>query len=102
MLEILELSVSYGPRPVLHKVSLAVPRGEMVALIGPNGAGKSTLLRAVSGVLRPQSGRVLVDGHDLAAFSPARRAAALAVVPQARRLPDGFTVRQVVLLSSGT
>ena len=74
----------------LHDVSLEVPTGEVTALLGPNGAGKSTLVLAVAGSLRPTSGRVLLDDHDLTRRRPERiRRAGVAVVPEGRRLlPD--------------
>jgi iron complex transport system ATP-binding protein len=98
MLKIENLSVWYGPRRVLHGVSLQVNSGEVVALIGPNGAGKSTLVRAVSGVVTPQGGRVRTNGDDLLALPPVRRARFLAVVPQAVSLPPAFTVWETVLM----
>jgi iron complex transport system ATP-binding protein len=98
MLEIQSLSVNYGSRRVLHAINLQVSSGEIVALIGPNGAGKTTLIRAVSGVIRPQFGGLRAGGEDLAGMNSARRASKLAVVPQARNLPEQFTVWQTVLL----
>jgi iron complex transport system ATP-binding protein len=98
MLSIQYLSVSYGPRQVLHDISLQVQAGEIVALIGPNGAGKTTLIRAVSGVVRPRSGQIHARGEDLAGMTSSQRARKLSVVPQARNLPDPYTVWQTVLL----
>lgn len=98
MLEIQNLFVAYGERPVLHDVSLHVRAGEVLAVIGPNGVGKSTLIRAVSGVLPVQAGTIRVDGRDVARLSQNQRARYMAVVPQARVLPDHFTVYQTVLL----
>jgi len=98
MLEIQSLYVGYGSRLVLRDVKFVVGRGEIVALIGPNGAGKTTLMRAVSGVLKPKSGIVRVLGRDLAQLSAAQRAQFLSVVPQARDLPEDFTVWQTILL----
>jgi iron complex transport system ATP-binding protein len=98
LLEIQDLTVCYGERTVLQDVSLEVGPGEIVALIGPNGAGKTTLFRAVSGVVPPRSGRVFARGVDLAGLSIPERARYLAVVPQARRLPAGYSVQQTVLL----
>ncbi len=102
MLRIENLSVSYGPRRVLHNVSLEVNSGEVVALIGPNGAGKSTLVRAVSGVIPVDSGRIYRDGlshhDDLSSLSPMQRARSLAVVPQAPSLPPAFTAWETVLM----
>lgn len=98
MLRIENLYVNYGPRRVLHEVSLNVQSGEVLALIGPNGAGKSTLIRAVSGVIPTQSGRVRTNGDDFHSLTPIQRAKYLAVVPQAVSLPPAFTVWETVLL----
>ena len=57
VLEVAELSVALGRRPVLHGVSLAASKGEFVAIVGPNGSGKTTLLRAIAGLL-PFDGRI--------------------------------------------
>lgn len=59
ILEIKDLSVSYGAVPALRKISLHVDEGEVVALIGPNGAGKTTTLHAVSGLLKPLGGEII-------------------------------------------
>jgi ABC-type cobalamin/Fe3+-siderophores transport system ATPase subunit len=98
MLEIQSLTVRLSDRLILDRINLHARSGEVVALIGPNGAGKTTLIRAVSGVLRPEAGRVLVGGEDIASMQPALRAARLAVVPQARNLPEAFTVWETVLM----
>jgi iron complex transport system ATP-binding protein len=98
MLKIEGLSVSYGPRRVLHEVSLEVDSGRVLALIGPNGAGKSTLVRAVSGVVPAQGGIVRTNGDDLLSLPPMQRARYLAVVPQAVSLPPAFTVWETVLM----
>ena len=97
MLKIENLSAHYGPRQVLHDVSISVASGEILALIGPNGAGKSTLIRAASGVI-PSSGRVHTNGEDFHALDPMRRARYMAVVPQATSLPPAFTVWETVLM----
>jgi iron complex transport system ATP-binding protein len=97
-LTIQSLSVDYGDKPALADVSLGVDRGEILALIGPNGAGKTTLFRAVSGVLKLKAGTVYLDGQDLYSLSIGQRARLMSVVPQARRLPAGYTVWQTVLL----
>lgn len=98
LLQVHELTFAFGPRRVLSGVSLSAAAGEMVGVIGPNGSGKSTLLRSICGVLRPGSGRVLVEGEDLARLSRVRVAQKVAVVPQDPHLPDAFTVWEVVLL----
>jgi len=98
MLIINDLSVNYGPHPVLKHVTLNVLSGEVLALIGPNGAGKSTLIRAVSGVIPVVQGKVRTNGDDFDSLNPMRRARYLAVVPQAVSLPPAFTVWETVLL----
>ncbi|MFG1347718.1 ABC transporter ATP-binding protein [Xanthobacter autotrophicus DSM 431] len=84
--------------PVLDGVNFSLAGGEVVSLLGPNGAGKTTLLRAILGFLRPQAGRVRIDGEDVARLS--RRAAArlVAYVPQATQNTEPLKVRDLVLM----
>jgi branched-chain amino acid transport system ATP-binding protein len=70
MLELRNVCAGYGTGRVLENVNLVVPDGAVVALLGPNGAGKTTLLKVMSGLLRPTSGRVLLDGVDVTGASP--------------------------------
>ncbi len=87
------LTVARGGRAVARDVSIAIPAGEVTALLGPNGAGKSSLVLAVGGVLRLQSGKVLLDGQDFANRRPERiRRAGIAIVPEGRRLLPDLTV----------
>jgi polar amino acid transport system ATP-binding protein len=62
-LDLIEMSASYGDKPVLQNVSLSVRAGEVVSIIGPSGSGKSTLLRVLVGLLKPTRGQMCVDGH---------------------------------------
>jgi branched-chain amino acid transport system ATP-binding protein len=89
-LELRDITVERGGRPVVKDVTITVPAGEVTALLGPNGAGKSSLVLAVGGVLRPRPGSVLLDGTELAGRRPEKiRAAGVAIVPEGRRLlPD--------------
>ena len=73
MLEIVDLTVRFGERTVLDRVSLRVDDHRIVALQGPSGSGKSTLLRAVAGLVDHDGGRVLVDGVDVTAVPTHRR-----------------------------
>jgi len=66
ILDIRDLTAGYNAIPVVQGISLAVGRGEAVALLGANGAGKSTVLRAVSGLIRPKGGEVLLNGENVA------------------------------------
>jgi iron complex transport system ATP-binding protein len=92
------LSAAYGSRTVLRDVSLTVNGGEVLALVGPNGAGKSTLIRVVSGVVAASGGDVRLGDSNLIKMPPAERARKIAVVPQLIRLPDAFTVGEIVLM----
>ncbi|MFF8450016.1 ABC transporter ATP-binding protein [Streptomyces leeuwenhoekii] len=69
-----EVSVSFGGRRALDSVSVSAEAGRVTGLIGPNGAGKSTLFDVISGLRRPRTGRVLLDGQDITGEDPARRA----------------------------
>jgi iron complex transport system ATP-binding protein len=97
-LHIQGLSAAYNGHLVLDDVSLDVPTGQVTALIGPNGAGKTTLIRAVSGTLKPKTGRICVNGRDITHLSPEKRACLLAVAPQAGHLPGEFSVYQAVMM----
>ena len=92
---------SFGPQIVLDDVSLTVMRGEKIALVGANGAGKSTLVKAVSGLLRPQSGRVLLDGADIGHCSPRERVQlGIAHVPEGRQVFAGLSVAENLRLGA--
>jgi len=97
-LEIINLSAGYTARPVLRGINLRAGGGEVLALIGANGAGKSTLVRVVSGTLAPRTGCVRLDGADLARLDARQRAQRIAVVPQGARLPEAFSVLDMVLM----
>ena len=73
MLELRDITKSFPQQRVLEGISLTVSNGESVAIMGPSGSGKSTLLHCMSGVLVPDQGEVLFDGHDVAAMSDAER-----------------------------
>lgn len=73
MLEVRDLCVSRGGRVVLDHVSLSVPPGTTTALVGPSGIGKSTFLHAICGLIRLDSGRIIVDGQDISAVPSHQR-----------------------------
>src|SRR6202165_5896463 len=70
VLEVVDLTVAYGPVIALHGVSLAVPDGSMTAVLGANGAGKTTLVRTISGLTRPRGGSIRLDGRDITRLAP--------------------------------
>ena len=93
VLELRDITVERGGRPVVKDVSISVPAGEVTALLGPNGAGKSSLVLAIGGVLKPRPGSVSLEGTELAGRRPERiRAAGVAIVPEGRRLLPDLTV----------
>ncbi len=87
MLQVADLASGYGHAQVLWDVSLSVGDGEIVTLLGPNGAGKTTLVNAISGIAPPWSGRITLDGRDLAQIKPHQISAqGVAIVPEGRRI----------------
>jgi branched-chain amino acid transport system ATP-binding protein len=93
MLEISDLSVSYGGLAALRGVSLAVAEGQFVAIVGPNGAGKTTLFKAISGTVPPAAGAIAFEGRDLLAVPPHQRAhLGIAHVPEGRQVFAALTV----------
>ena len=72
-LSIVSIAKSYDNRVVLSDVSLSVGRGEVVGLLGPNGAGKTTCFYSVMGLVKPDSGRILLDGADITTLPMYRR-----------------------------
>ncbi|MCC7283199.1 MAG: amino acid ABC transporter ATP-binding protein [Acetobacteraceae bacterium] len=101
-LSIETLSASYGAVPVLREISLSIARGEVMALIGPSGSGKSTLLRVLVGLLRPDAGRVALDGVPIDYASRAALRAArerLAIVFQQYNLFQNMTALRNVTIA---
>jgi len=97
------VSVAYGKRRALDGVSLTVAAGEIVTLLGANGSGKSTTLRAISGLVRPATGRVVFDGRDITRAAPdAIVAAGVGHVPEGREIFPEFTVRENLLVGGHT
>jgi len=94
-LELRGVSSGYGSTTILRGVDLVVPAGSVTALLGPNGAGKTTLLKTVSGLLRPTSGSVNLDGADVSGLPPYKRAAlGLCHIPEGRGIFRSLTVRE--------
>ena len=83
---------------LLDQVSLSAGKGTLVGLIGPNGSGKTTLLRTLAGLLRQESGSVVLQGADLAGLNPEQIAQAMAMVHQTPSTTGGFTALEVVLM----
>ena len=90
------LTLGYGVRTVVQDLNLSVAAGRITTLVGANGCGKSTLLRALSRLLAPSGGSVLLDGGDLHRLPAREVARKLAILPQGPTAPEGLTVEQLV------
>ncbi|WP_353226644.1 LPS export ABC transporter ATP-binding protein [Novosphingobium sp.] len=94
-LEVVSIAKSYDKRAVLSDISLSVAKGEVVGLLGPNGAGKTTCFYSIMGLVRPDSGRILLDGVDITRLPMYRRAIlGLGYLPQETSIFRGLTVEQ--------
>src|SRR5215475_14368822 len=90
-----DLHTFYGKSHILHGVSLTVGRGEVVGLMGRNGVGKSTTLKTIMGLIHPEQGKVLLEGHPIGSL-PAHKLARLGIgyVPEDRRIFRLLTVME--------
>ena len=94
-LEVVSIAKSYDKRAVLTDISLSVGKGEVLGLLGPNGAGKTTCFYSVMGLVKPDSGRILLDGEDITNLPMYRRAIlGLGYLPQETSIFRGLTVEQ--------
>ena len=93
------LRVGYGGKPVLLDVSIELRPREVLCLIGHNGAGKTTLLRTLFGLVKPEAGRLLIDGGVLPRHQPRALAQhGVAMVPEGRGIFPGLTVQEIFAL----
>lgn len=103
MLQVEQLNQYYGSSHALRGVSLALERGQCLALLGRNGVGKTTLLKCLMGVLPAASGRITLDGHDIGRLKPHQRAAlGIAYVPQGREIFARLSVEENLLMGMAT
>ena len=97
-LEVRSIAKAYDRRAVLHDVSLDVHQGEVVGLLGPNGAGKTTCFYSVMGLVKPDSGRIFLDGDDITELPMYRRAIlGLGYLPQETSIFRGMSVEENIL-----
>jgi iron complex transport system ATP-binding protein len=97
-LKLIDVSLGYRRSLVIEDMTLGVKPGEMLGLVGPNGCGKSTIIKALSRVLPPSSGTILVNQRDISQIPRVELARLLGVVPQIPLLPSGFTAFEIVLM----
>ena len=99
LLELDAVGVRYGPVPALRDVTLSLEEGETLGVVGPNGAGKTTLTLAIAGALPLASGSVRFEGKALGGLRPEEVSRlGVALVPEGRRIFDGLTVQENLLL----
>ncbi|NBX43034.1 MAG: ATP-binding cassette domain-containing protein, partial [Rhodobacteraceae bacterium] len=92
------LRKSYRRRPVIRDISMELRRGEVVALLGPNGSGKTTSFYAIAGLVTPDGGKVILDGHDVTRLPMYRRArAGIGYLPQEMSIFRGLSVEANIL-----
>jgi Cu-processing system ATP-binding protein len=99
VVEVSEVTKRFGRLTVLERVSLQIMPGRITALIGPNAAGKSTLIKAILGLIRPDTGRIVVNGIEVNG-DPSYRAK-VGYMPQAARFPENLTGQEVVAMLRG-
>ena len=101
LLELRGIEVAYGDLPALRGVSVAVEAGETLAVVGANGAGKTTMLRAISGLMRPRAGQILLEDERLDTL-PSHLIVERGVVqvPEGRKIFPSLTVRENLELGS--
>ncbi len=97
-IEVQNISLGYFHKEVLRDITFEVLPGEMVGIIGPNGCGKSTVIRALTRIISPYQGRILLDGKDIVSISRREMACMVGVVPQMPLLPSAFTAFEVVVM----
>ncbi len=93
-----DLSFSYGEKSVLKDIDLSVFSGEFIGIIGPNGSGKTTLLKLISGILKPQKGKILLFNKDISMIPRKKLAKIISVVPQESYITYNYKVKEIVFM----
>lgn len=95
-LEAVDMTAGYLNKQVIEKLSVKIPEGKVTSLIGPNGSGKSTLLKSFTRILPVSEGKIIVNGSEIATYSPKMLARKISLLAQSSELPLGMTVSEVV------
>jgi phospholipid/cholesterol/gamma-HCH transport system ATP-binding protein len=102
MLKIIDLNFKYNHHPLITNLNLEVKKGEKIAIIGPSGCGKSTILRLIMGLIKPDSGQIIIEGEDITKLSEKhlkRIRLKLGMLFQSAALFDSLTVEENVAFS---
>lgn len=95
-LEVESIRVGYENKTIVHGLSLQIPDGKITTIIGSNGCGKSTLLKAITRILKHESGQVILDGQNISKMKTKELAKELAILPQSPESAHGLTVEELV------
>ena len=91
-----DATIGYDRRIISEALTVQIPDESFTVIVGPNACGKSTLLRALSRLLKPRSGQVVLDGHDIQSYKAKEIARRVGLLPQSSIAPDGITVADLV------
>jgi len=98
ILEIQDLTAGYGNGDIIKNISFSLNKGEFLSVLGRNGSGKSTMIKAIQGLLRDRSGKILIDGKEMSSHKPRELAQKMAYVPQMFEVSFEFTVEEIILM----
>ena len=96
MIELKNLYADYGKKDVLKNINMRFEKGEIVSVIGPNGSGKSTLVQCCTGILKPTSGEIIIDGKSISEYKEKSLARTVSYLPQINPV-SSITVRSLVM-----
>ncbi len=96
MIEVKNVSKSYGGKPVVQKVSLNIIKGKITSFIGPNGAGKSTLLSMMSRLMTKDKGEVIIEGKEISSWKSSELAKKISILKQSNHINMRLTIRELV------
>ena len=91
-----DITIQFGDRIISQNLSVKIPHKSFTVIVGPNACGKSTLLRALSNLIKPTAGHVLLDGKNISTYKSKEVARKLGLLPQSSMAPDGITVANLV------
>ncbi|MGI5891875.1 MAG: ABC transporter ATP-binding protein [Bacillota bacterium] len=98
LLQVENVSFGYGEKAVLRQISFNLSQGDFLAVVGPNGCGKTTLLHTISAALKPQQGRIMMDGQDISLLSEKQISQQMAFVSQSETVIFDFSVEEVIYM----